>query len=121
MLIRREFLFDDSYNQFRTTSDFDPRREVRINFVDEPAQDIGGVMRDWFSALMKEVFTERRKFFVLDERGMYRINPESNEVEDFDGKFEFLGNLLGKALFERIPIYAPLSHALIKLLIDEHC
>ena len=57
MLIRREHLFDDSYNQFRSTTDLDLKREVRIDFVDEPAQDIGGVMRDWFSTLMKEIFS----------------------------------------------------------------
>ena len=69
LLIRREHLFEDSYNQFRTTSDLDFKREVRINFEDEPAQDIGGVMRDWFSTLMKEIFREDKKFFTPDEHG----------------------------------------------------
>ena len=99
LLIRREHLFEDSFNQFFTTTDLDFKREVRINFADEPAQDIGGVMRDWFSTLMKEIFKEERKFFTLDTQGQYRISAESIEIEGYEQQFQFIGNLLGKALF----------------------
>ena len=45
MVIDRENLLRDSFEQFRTTDRFDLHKEIKIFYVGEVALDAGGLMR----------------------------------------------------------------------------
>lgn len=49
----------DSFEQFRTTDDFDLHKEIKIHYIDEVAQDAGGIMREWITELTKDLFSEK--------------------------------------------------------------
>lgn len=40
------------------------RRRLRVDFVDEPGIDGGGILREWMQLLCQELFTESRGLFV---------------------------------------------------------
>lgn len=46
-VVRREHLLADSVRAIMSLSRADMRKRWRVEFVDEPAIDSGGVMREW--------------------------------------------------------------------------
>jgi hypothetical protein len=36
----------------------DPRKVLKVTFVDEVSQDVGGISREYFTSIMKEMLTE---------------------------------------------------------------
>lgn len=56
LVIERQNVLRDSFEQFRTTDDFDLHKELKIFYVGEVAQDAGGIMREWITELTKSLF-----------------------------------------------------------------
>ena len=50
-------MFRDSFEQFRTTDDFDLHKEIKIYYVNEVAHDAGGLTREWITELTKTIFS----------------------------------------------------------------
>eukprot|EP00826_Nyctotherus_ovalis_P060765 TRINITY_DN855_c0_g4_i2.p1 TRINITY_DN855_c0_g4~~TRINITY_DN855_c0_g4_i2.p1 ORF type:complete len:415 (+),score=129.10 TRINITY_DN855_c0_g4_i2:531-1775(+) len=121
LVIERKNIFRDSFEQFRTTQDLDLRQEIKINFVNEISQDAGGLIRDWFSTIIEELFSPERHLFkrantkelayVIDE---YSGNYYSDHLE----YYYFTGQVIAKALYERNPVKAYLSKLTLKMLLN---
>lgn len=122
LLVERSHFLRDSFEQLRTTTHLDLRRRVRVHFVDEIAQDAGGLVREWLAVLVQELFAEALGLFVRTktEEVAYSVNVQSGTVlKNHLEYFYFCGQILGKALFERIPVKAYLSKFLLKGLTSE--
>ena len=52
-VIDRVNIVQDTLNQISTTDRFDFHKELKIFFIDEVAQDAGGILREWISYLSK--------------------------------------------------------------------
>ena len=63
LVVSRENILEESFNQFMTTYELDLKKAMHIFFVDEIAQDIGGVYREWYTALFDEIFSSKTNFF----------------------------------------------------------
>ena len=61
IIIHRNNILEESFNQFMTIKDINLLEELHIHFVDEIANDEGGVYREWYSCLFKEFFNEKNK------------------------------------------------------------
>ena len=101
LVINRKNILEESYNQFMTTKDLNLRRPIQIHFVDEVAHDTGGVYREWYNCLYKEIFDEKNKLFRENpnkavKRNTYLIYPyyPGQKLE----YFEFFGKLIGKGV-----------------------
>ncbi len=119
ILVERCNFLRDSFEQFRTTTDLDLRKEIKIHFIDEICQDAGGLIREWFSVLIQELFAASFGLFVRTNTPefSYTINIHSDKYHpDHLEYFFFCGQILAKALFEKIPIKAYLSKFLLKRL-----
>ena len=104
---------------------------MQIFFVDEAAIDIGGVYREWYSSLFEAIFAEKNRFFVkINEsdkgRHSYFIPIEivnnyndNKSYEEILLYYDFIGKIMGKALFDKITIKGNFNKILIKLLLDE--
>ena len=80
LVIDRQHLFRDSFEQFRTTDDFDLHKEIKIFYVDEVAQDAGGIIREWVTELCKILFGESLGLFKITKGKddfSYFINPQA--------------------------------------------
>jgi len=124
ILVERSHFLRDSFEQFRTTSDLDLRKEIKIHFIDEICQDAGGLIREWFSVLTEELFNSDFGLFVKTNTPEFsytiNVNAESYH-DDYLEYYFFCGQILAKALFERIPIKAYLSKFLLKRLTSNEC
>jgi hypothetical protein len=47
LVIDRNNIIEDTLNQIETTDYFDFHKEIKIFFIDEVAQDAGGVLKEW--------------------------------------------------------------------------
>jgi len=112
ILIDRSEFLRDSFRQIKSITNIDLRQTLRVHFLDEVSQDEGGLIREWLSILVNELFGSSLGLFVkvnTAEMG-YNINMYSNNLD----YFYFCGQILAKALFEKIPIKAYLAKFLLK-------
>lgn len=126
LVVSRENILEESFNQFMTTFELDLRKAMTIFFVDEVAHDVGGVYREWYTILFDEIFSEKRGFFYeVDNRcvgkNTYFIPTEDpiNYRDNYIDYYEFIGKVIGKAVFDKIAIRASFNRVLLKLLLNK--
>jgi hypothetical protein len=120
--IERKNILRDSFEQFRTTTDLDLRRDVRIHFLDEVSQDAGGLMREWLSILIEELFDPELHLFVKTNTKelSYTIDETAKKHhKDYLNYYYFTGQVIAKALYEKIPIKAYLSKLILKMILGQ--
>lgn len=122
LVIERKNIFRDSFEQFRTTQELDLRQEIKINFLNEVSQDAGGLIRDWFSTVVEELFNPERHLFkrASTKELAYTINEYSGTYyKDHLDYYYFTGQVLAKALYERNPVKAYLNKLTMKMLLGQ--
>jgi len=120
-VINRENILEDSLNQFQTTQDLDLKKELKIFFVDEVAQDVGGVYREWYSSLIDAVTNpnEGLLYEICDKsfgKNSFFIPTfkEFNRKEFSLDYYEFIGKVLAKGIIDRIIIKINFNVVLLK-------
>jgi hypothetical protein len=95
--VRRDFILEDSLNALvkENNSLNELRKPMRVQFVGEPAIDEGGVIKEFFMILLKEIFKPEYAMFIFNEdKRIYWFNGFSFEAPI---NFELIGTLLGVA------------------------
>lgn len=90
---------------------------LKITFEGEPGIDAGGLLREWFGIVCKQIFSEKMGLFIptKGEDMSYWIDPLSGEKNDDHLKlFRLAGILIGKALFEGLVLDVHLALPLLK-------
>lgn len=111
--IRRQHFFEDSINQLRLwpTSN---RRRFRVEFVNEPGVDAGGLKKEWFLMFFKQLFDSDHDLFVIDETSNFYWFGNHSDVS----YYRIAGIALGLALFNSVTVDLNLPPLLFKLLLD---
>jgi len=124
LVISRKNILKETFNQFNTNSDLNFYRKLQIYFVDESAYDDGGVEREWYSVLFKEIFSEKNNFFreikeKSEAKGSYYISNsnEKNSEKNRELYFSFIGRLFAKAILDKILIPYELNPIILKYLL----
>lgn len=109
--IHRDNLFEDSMDQLNALGTR-MKQKIQVTFVNrhgaaEAGIDGGGVFREFIDDLIHEAFLEggsdnRPKLFTVTPNQMLMINTDIPVNELNLTRFEFLGRVLGKALYESI-------------------
>ena len=79
---------------------------VRVSYIDtfgleEAGIDGGGLFRDFMENLVKEGFDPRNGLFLTTSDNRLYPNPRAADTNpDAPAYFEFLGRVVGKALYE---------------------
>ena len=94
-------------------------KEIKITFVNELSMDAGGLSREFFNTLMKELLSANVGLFAVagTQEFTYKINEDSTYIENHHTLFLFFGRVLGKALFDNIPVNVCLNKSIFKTLI----
>lgn len=90
------------------------RRIIRIRYIDrfgntEEGQDLGGLFKDFMDTICRQVFSENYGLFKVTPGGEYYPNPLSIVDPDMQVTMEFVGRVLGKAVFEGILLDIPFA------------
>ncbi|GAB9468591.1 Hect e3 ubiquitin ligase [Globisporangium polare] len=119
--VRREHILQDSV--LALGGYLTPRQlkeHINITFIGEPALDAGGVLREWFGIVCKELFSAELGLFCTThaENMSYWINATPNKPlvddEDYLKYYTFAGRLFGKAILEGLVFETNMALPLIK-------
>jgi len=121
LVIRRTDVYTDSFEQFKSIQFLSLQKPIQIAYINEEAQDAGGLFRDWLTLLIKEILRPENGLFITSdtEHLSYIINRFSEKSKkNHLQHFYFFGQILGKALFERVPVCAFLNQIIFKYILD---
>lgn len=97
--LRRESVFEDSYEQLRSRSGEDWQGRFHIDFHGEQGIDAGGLTREFYNVLSREIFNPNYALFDAAADGAtFQPNPYSNVNSNHLSYFKFVGNIIGKAI-----------------------
>ena len=90
---------------------------LMVRFAGEPGIDEGGVRKEYFSLIMKEICNQQYGMFNYNEdTQLYWINGLTFEMNI---NFELVGTLMGIAIYNNTFIDLPFPTAAYKILLDE--
>eukprot|EP00750_Incisomonas_marina_P014536 INCI17683.1.p1 GENE.INCI17683.1~~INCI17683.1.p1 ORF type:complete len:1159 (+),score=184.34 INCI17683.1:231-3707(+) len=127
VIIRRTNLFQDAFSGFTKIQSL--KRRLRVFFVDqfgnvEAGQDVGGLFKELWTQLSNLCFNPAYALFCGIKGDSEQLYPNSAS-EFVHGRehlafFEFLGAILGKALFEGIVVQPTFAHFFLRRLLGKH-
>ena len=99
--VRREFVLDDSYHQLRLRSPEELRGRLTVQFQGEEGIDAGGLMREWYYILAREIFDQNKALLISADGGLtFQPNPNSGVNPEHLSYFKFIGRIVAKALYD---------------------
>jgi E3 ubiquitin-protein ligase HECTD2 len=117
-LIRRDHITIDSLNSIKKNQG-DLKKALKIEFVNEPGIDVGGLKKEWFLLLTKELFNVKGNtmFLYNDESHLCWFAPMP--VERNDELYYMLGVVLGLAIYNSTILELRFPLALYKKLLNK--
>ncbi|XP_060587198.1 E3 ubiquitin-protein ligase HUWE1-like isoform X3 [Ruditapes philippinarum] len=100
--VRREHVFEDSFRElFRKTAD-EWKHRFYIVFEGEDGQDAGGLLREWYIIIAREIFNPMYALFITSpgDRVTYTINASSHCNSNHLSYFKFVGRIIAKAIYD---------------------
>ncbi|CAO3595638.1 unnamed protein product [Absidia cylindrospora] len=101
--VRRQYVFEDSYHQLQgRTGEEIKFGKLMVRFYDEEGVDAGGVSREWFSVLARQMFDPNYALFIASaaDKLTYQPNRASWVNSDHLSFFKFVGRVIGKAIYD---------------------
>ena len=119
ILISRDDIIQSTMNNLDLITVEDLHKEFQVTFEGEIAMDAGGLLREWFTLLMKKFFSEEFGLMVPTKSSCvsYYFKPDSKTARMKE--FNLLGKVMAKALFEKTPVYCPLNRIIFKHLVQQ--
>ena len=118
--IKRDNIFQEAYNQLNSKRGNELRGKLRIRYSTEEGIDAGGLTRDFYIELSKAMFKPDYALFNLSNNGTtYYANDQSYVNPDHLNFFNFIGRMVGKAIFDGHLLECYFSKPLYKMMIGE--
>lgn len=129
--VERRAIFESSLQSWRTLSQPALHMKWRVEFRGEDGIDSGGLTKEWFLELTKEMMSPARGLFVAREggarlSGMFGLNPNMLQpsflrrvggVEELATRLQFCGAVFAKAIAERCMLGAKLDPILAQSIV----
>lgn len=117
MNVSRENIVEDTLRELSGYHSSDLKKPLRVKFHGEEAEDAGGVKKEFFMLLLKEILDPKYGMFKqYEETRNIWFNEDS--LEDA-GTYWLIGILCGLVIYNFIIIDLPFPLALYKKLLDE--
>ncbi|XKL59801.1 hypothetical protein PGB90_000817 [Kerria lacca] len=95
--VRRSFLVNDSLNEI-TCKQRDLKKKLKVSFVGEPGLDMGGLTKEWFLLLVREIFDSNYGMFVYHLHSRcywFSVNNREGNLREYN----LIGVLMGLAVY----------------------
>lgn len=116
--VRRDQVFLDSYkSMYYKTGDEVKYAKLSIRFHGEEGVDAGGVTREWFQVMARQMFNPDYALFipVASDRTTFHPSRMSGINPEHLSFFKFIGRIIGKALYEGRVLDCHFSRAVYKV------
>ena len=120
--VRRDHVFLDSFKSLYFKSGDEMKYgKLSIRFHGEEGVDAGGVTREWFQALSRQMFNPDYALFtpVASDRTTFHPNRLSAINPEHFMFFKFIGRIIGKALYEGRVLDCHFSRAVYKRILGK--
>lgn len=124
--IRRNRAVEDAFSELNGLTGEELRGMIRVIFVnefgvEEPGVDGGGIFKDFMENITKTAFDIQYGLFKETADHLLYPNPASGTIHpEHLQYFEFLGKILGKAMFEGILVDIPFATFFLSKLKEKH-
>lgn len=119
--IRRDQVFLDSFRAlfFKSKDDFKSSK-LEINFKGEAGVDAGGVTREWYQVLSRQMFNPDYALFspVASDDTTFHPNRTSWVNPEHLSFFKFIGRIIGKAIYDNCFLDCHFSRAVYKRILS---
>lgn len=117
LTVSRDNIVQDVMNQIYQLNTHDLKKPLKVKFIGEEAEDAGGVKKEFFLLLIREILDPKYGMFKhYDESRLIWFNEASFEE---DVMYFLIGLLCGLAIYNFIIINIPFPIALYKKLLNE--
>ncbi|EJD02952.1 uncharacterized protein FOMMEDRAFT_107991 [Fomitiporia mediterranea MF3/22] len=120
--VRRSRVFEDSFHAFQhKTGDQIKYGKLSVRFYAEEGVDAGGVTREWFQILARQMFNPNYALFepCAADRQTYQPNRASEINPDHLSYFKFVGRVIGKAIYDGRLMDAHFARSLYRMLLGK--
>ena len=120
--VRRDQVFLDSFKFLSFKSGDEIKYgKLSIRFHGEEGVDAGGVTREWFQVLSRQMFNPDYALFipVASDRTTFHPNKLSKINDEHLMFFKFIGRIIGKALYEGRALDCHFSRAVYKRILGK--
>ncbi|OAG07034.1 uncharacterized protein CC84DRAFT_1258239 [Paraphaeosphaeria sporulosa] len=121
LAVRRDQVFLDSFKSlYFKTADEMKYGKLSIRFHGEEGVDAGGVTREWFQVIARQMFNPDYALFipVASDRTTFHPNRLSGINPEHLMFFKFIGRVIGKALYEGRVLDCHFSRAVYKRILS---
>ncbi|KAK9241137.1 hypothetical protein V1525DRAFT_393797 [Lipomyces kononenkoae] len=116
--IRRNCIIEDSLRQI-SSNEMELKKGLKIEFIGEDGVDAGGLRKEWFLLLVREMFDPLNGMFMYDDESNYCwFNHSTFETSD---QYFLVGVVLGLAIYNSTILDIHLPPALFKKLLGCAC
>ena len=100
--VKRENVFEDSFRELHRRSPEDWKNRFYIVFEGEEGQDAGGLLREWYVIISREIFNPMYALFKTSpgDRVTYMIYEHSHTNHNHLDYFKFVGRVIAKAIYD---------------------
>lgn len=116
IIVRRSHILQDSF-EFLASHENELEKGIRVQFAGEAGIDVGGLRKEWFLLLVRELFDSSKGFFTEDEDSKYCwFNMSTQKPIKF---YRLTGIVLGLALYNSTILDISFPPVLFKRLLGE--
>lgn len=117
LFIRRDHIVQDTLNQLSKQKRDDLKKPLKVMFIGEDGYDAGGVKKEFFMLLLREILDLKYGMFIFyEETNMIWFNDQTLEGSDM---YDLIGKLCGLAIYNSTIIDLPFPLVLYKKLLKE--
>lgn len=118
--VRRALVFEDTYRQLQGRTGKEIKYgKLNVQFQNEEGVDAGGVAREWFSVLARQMFDPNYALFITSaaDKLTYQPNRASYVNPDHLSFFKCVGRIIGKAIHDGRLLDAYFTRSFYKLML----
>ncbi|KAL6427456.1 hypothetical protein ACFW04_008764 [Cataglyphis niger] len=100
--VRRSHVFEDSFRELHRRNADEWKNRFYIVFEGEEGQDAGGLLREWYVIISREIFNPMYALFTVSpgDRVTYMINSSSHCNPNHLCYYKFVGRVIAKAIYD---------------------
>ncbi|KAJ1728971.1 hypothetical protein LPJ61_003753 [Coemansia biformis] len=116
--VRRDSLVRDTLYQLDLKLSQDLRKQLKVRFVGEEGVDEGGVQKEFFQLIVRDVFSAKYGIFRASDNSRYHwFWPQAHPSQDALEEIRLTGQLIGLAVYNAVILDIHLPPALYKKLL----
>eukprot|EP00817_Percolomonadidae_sp_ATCC50343_P006503 CAMPEP_0117430666 /NCGR_PEP_ID=MMETSP0758-20121206/10223_1 /TAXON_ID=63605 /ORGANISM="Percolomonas cosmopolitus, Strain AE-1 (ATCC 50343)" /LENGTH=1326 /DNA_ID=CAMNT_0005218949 /DNA_START=940 /DNA_END=4917 /DNA_ORIENTATION=- len=115
--VRRDNLYIDAYFELHNRPADRLKMPLHVSFRDEPGVDAGGLTREFFQLLSRDMFNPNYALFTQAPNGLYQPNPNSSVNNLHLEYFKFIGQVLAMSLYNHAMVDAYFTRPFYKYIL----